>query len=619
MKKLLLMSFVFICVGFCLVPKAKGQIVYAYGLIDVDANSRSIDGYAGTWLDYSAGIYYDPEVRGDLYRTDNNETSLDQGADLGYSNVLPAEVFLFTSNYVENKVYCVFTQHWIRPIFNAPELNLYFDPYNFSSLNNREEGPWQGSTFSHNNIRSRRIFLGWIQACDLITPPPTPTPTPPPPTPTPTPTPPPCSSDAGETCQDSATFRVYPTSIRPKSVSGENENATAEVCISPARANVEVTLKLVLRTEFKNFGGHIDSRHIGKRPLGRLSRTRGRTGSNGCFSAKYYPSHISSTVGIDAEVTRFTGSNNVFVGLDNLVGMIEQDNYRFIGTTTSHPKNHFGTVRTVTGLGRIAQDYNNEYYNGGIPPLSEKIAYNDMSLAFGGKFDLDRKWLNSSSHHEHREGINCDVRSRNIPLNRRAKLNDFFRERGSNRTKDETRSRAPHWHLRFERFLEANDSFSQMRNGIEQNPSEFVGVNSAEITPHSFVEDAWEVLDRIATQEEWEVWHNRLIEAKSQGASQFLAEIKVYERNLFSMSEYVARQRTNEEFIEDVFWSHLFRQPTQLEREYWENYLENLPPSVPRQRRRMRLLNEFENLPDFEEFVSNIVDSNDVPLPPTTP
>jgi hypothetical protein len=69
----------------------------------------------------------------------------------------------------------------------------------------------------------------------------------------------------------------------------------------------------------------------------------------------------------------------------------------------------------------------------------------------GGKFEIDHDWnLANVRHGEHRLGINCDVRSFNVPASRYAALTDIFRARGSARYLDETGTDFPHWHLRFE-------------------------------------------------------------------------------------------------------------------------------------------------------------------------
>jgi hypothetical protein len=65
------------------VSKAQAQYVYYYTDVRYVPEYRFVDGYTTTWLDYYAGLYYDPAVLGELYRTDMNETPLDSGYDVG--------------------------------------------------------------------------------------------------------------------------------------------------------------------------------------------------------------------------------------------------------------------------------------------------------------------------------------------------------------------------------------------------------------------------------------------------------------------------------------------------------------------------------------------------------
>lgn len=627
MKKLLFVSFLLLIWGLGInVFEAKAQTAYGISIVRYNNSTRIVDGYSGTWLDYYAGLYYDPEVRGDLYRTDNPEISLDSGYSTGWADIIPAEVYLDTTNYQEGRTYCTYSQHFVLAYYYYTTTNYWLDPFRYSSFIYTGGGPWGGYPFSYYYVYPRRYRLGWTQACITIpvTPPPTPTPTPPTPTPTPTP----CDPNLGGFCQgENMDLRVSPLTIKPSGVTGGTNKAKVTVRItnylgSPV-ANRNVSLSLVLRPLQSDFGGHIVSQHTGNKPLGKLENISGTTNSNGVFETHYSPSHISGTIGIDGISSRSRDTTDILVGNTSLVLLGEGENYHLIGQTTAHPVNHYATQQAVAAHTLIANDYKAQFYGNNPIPENDKLAYNDMSLVWGGKFDLAKKWSASGAHAEHREGINTDVRCctnpGNVPRNRWVALNEIFRNRGSNRTNDETGGNAPHWHLRFENFL-AQEDLSQTQNKIEQNPNVFGEYNPAPVTTHYFVELVWwTILDRESTQEEWSNWHTQIVGAKAQGASQLFEKAKAFQQELFSSSEYVARHRTNEEFVEDVFNSHLMREPTQAEKEYWISYMQNLPPSFPQQRRRLRMLAEFELLDEFEDVVSGIVDETIAPEPSPTP
>ena len=97
----------------------------------------------------------------------------------------------------------------------------------------------------------------------------------------------------------------------------------------------------------------------------------------------------------------------------------------------------------------MANDYKNQFYGSEAIPDGDKLRLNDMSLINGGKFDLSANWCATCPHAEHRVGINSDLSSLNVPVNRRAILEQFFRDRGSPNFVDETASNN-HWHLRIE-------------------------------------------------------------------------------------------------------------------------------------------------------------------------
>jgi hypothetical protein len=95
------------------VSTAQAQYAYYYTDVQYVPQYRYVDGYTSTWLDYYAGLYYDPAVLGELYRTDMNENPLDQGYHEGYADWIDAEVYLFTRNYVEGKTYCTSGVHFL--------------------------------------------------------------------------------------------------------------------------------------------------------------------------------------------------------------------------------------------------------------------------------------------------------------------------------------------------------------------------------------------------------------------------------------------------------------------------------------------------------------------------
>lgn len=182
--------------------ETSAQTAYGLSIVQYNPAPRTVTGLSATWLDYWAGLYYDPEVIGELYRTDDPETSLDQGSMIGYADTIPAVVNLQTSNYLEGKTYCTYSQHAAYGYYYyvSGGSSWWFDPFRYTFMSGGT--PWGGFPFTYYYTIPRRYRLGTTQACVTIPfPDPTPTPTPgclgsnpigcqgtPTPTPTPNPT-----------------------------------------------------------------------------------------------------------------------------------------------------------------------------------------------------------------------------------------------------------------------------------------------------------------------------------------------------------------------------------------------------------------------------------------------
>ncbi|MBP7796126.1 MAG: hypothetical protein KA059_05050 [Elusimicrobiales bacterium] len=80
--------------------------------------------------------------------------------------------------------------------------------------------------------------------------------------------------------------------------------------------------------------------------------------------------------------------------------------YTLIGSTPTHPANHFARSQTIDLLKEIAWKYHEEF------PKSEVLNINDISLIWGGLFDVNNNW--KPPHTFHRYGRQVDIRSWSI-------------------------------------------------------------------------------------------------------------------------------------------------------------------------------------------------------------
>ena len=123
-----------------------------------------------------------------------------------------------------------------------------------------------------------------------------------------------------------------------------------------------------------------------------------------CNSAVLYRApQISGEEKINATLkdTEERASKSIFIMVPALSPLFETEFYRVpLNRDTSHPENHYATNDTISAIQGMAQDYF-EATEGTM------ISINDMSLPWGGLFDISGNW--APSHHWHRTGKSVDI------------------------------------------------------------------------------------------------------------------------------------------------------------------------------------------------------------------
>lgn len=605
MKKSILCAMVLAAVCLLLAPR-QAQAQYAYGISDIASSqqSRQVYGYSATWLDYYAGYYYDPAVQGELYWQHNNEVPLSQGYTEGYADWIPAEVWTVTSQYQPVTTYSVYSNHFVRAYYYYSSCSgfmggCYSDPYGFSFFSGGTYGGYPSYYYDpYYFVSSRRYYLGTTgislrtpsdqcsagmqfdevgNAC-------------PNPQPTPVPTP------------QTESIEIYVSNInlRPSGTGGTN-TATVEVRTSPANRPVTLSLQAAEEGQWRtDFGGHVEASHNGTRPRGRLGASSGTTNASGVFRTTFTAPIFNGVTRVFARSGQRSVGQNVFVQVEGLTELGAGAHYNLIGcdNTPAHPcgTNHWGTPAANQGLVQIADDYKAQYYGAGDIPHERKLAYNDQSLPKGGKFDLDASWSEANRQHaEHRVGINCDVRSNNVPGERWERLNEIFRERGSTRTNDETGTRSPHWHLRFE--------FGSQQARVR--------TTAASLVPENW----WGAVNHAPNDDDWAYWTNRVTDAQAQGQPQTLAEVKALNRSLFYSDEYVGRARSDEDFLADLYVTYLQREPDQGGLNFWLGVMRDDYANGINAREHM--VRAFEESIEFGEVVASLDVMSTPPADPT--
>jgi hypothetical protein len=156
-------------------------------------------------------------------------------------------------------------------------------------------------------------------------------------------------------------------------------------------------------------GGHA---HTGGRPTGTFIPPTCTTDGSGACAVNYHSPEVSGKEKIVAVLVSkpdVQASADLAVMVPGLVnaeeqaGVLNGTQFRFTGYTEAHPVNHFLRPRALSALFDIgAQVYS---------ILHATVGFNDMSLKWGGIFDLGQKgspyW--SKPHGLHRDGLSIDI------------------------------------------------------------------------------------------------------------------------------------------------------------------------------------------------------------------
>jgi hypothetical protein len=194
---------------------------------------------------------------------------------------------------------------------------------------------------------------------------------------------------------------------------------------------------------YPNGGGH--DHHDSGRPKGEYDRYEGSTGSDGWqFQVTYTAPEVSGTVETRGTCTSqygicYGGTFTTDVKIAGLAPMPNGLNYDLVGSwgmpgvSSQHASNHHAAPSFIGKLVYLADLYHLQY--------GARLAYNDISLQWGGLFDIGNNWR--PDHWEHRKGISADVAF--VPENRRR---DFFQFLRDAKIAGKITTHATHWHVR---------------------------------------------------------------------------------------------------------------------------------------------------------------------------
>lgn len=212
----------------------------------------------------------------------------------------------------------------------------------------------------------------------------------------------------------------------------------ARVTIRGAPAS-GVSVQISLGPELDDDGGHIRHNETVGSPAGRprgvlrdttmafgsgTASISGVTNAAGEFSFIYDPSEFSGAYklhGTCAGCASVTVAP-VKVWIQDLLNVPASSEWTLIGSTPSHPDNHFLTASALLFFENARGQWTKRF------PSAEPWKLNDASLKWGGRFDLGHDWI-SPAHNAHREGKGMDIDANPLDANERDNFAKWARGR----------------------------------------------------------------------------------------------------------------------------------------------------------------------------------------------
>lgn len=195
-------------------------------------------------------------------------------------------------------------------------------------------------------------------------------------------------------------INASPSEVWPKGA-GNDDKTTSTIMVTatnPPPEGCTVNFKV---EPVENSGGHS---HGGNRPKGTVTPTTLTipAGSLEPVYALYSSSDVSGQEKIIVEVNGSKADEKmVEVKVPDLMPLDSLSWYNLTGSTSSHSANHYGTNSTKVAVYNMASDYWNE--------ALVRLGINDMSLPWGGLFDINGNWSSSPGHSLHRTGESVDI------------------------------------------------------------------------------------------------------------------------------------------------------------------------------------------------------------------
>ena len=198
----------------------------------------------------------------------------------------------------------------------------------------------------------------------------------------------------------------------PPDIEPNVSNIDIPVQLKPVCENEDVSNKTLVfkikrvdsNSEYEN-GGHSHDHATVSTAVGYFDNNTCTTDSTGSCDVTWHPPEASGLyelkVYVDGEPD-VANTQRFIVGVDGLTSLVPSSYYRLTGQTPSHPDNHWAMEDVVGYIQQMASAFYLDNNNA-------TLGINDMSLVYGGLFDIAADW--NIPHSLHRLGRSVDIDS----------------------------------------------------------------------------------------------------------------------------------------------------------------------------------------------------------------
>ena len=178
----------------------------------------------------------------------------------------------------------------------------------------------------------------------------------------------------------------------------------------------------------------------------------------------YYWEYVGEFSHILYETTQWIGGcsgtqkDEIYIKIENLVELEPGLGYVLVGSTQTHPYNHYVVPEFKKDLENIGKDWKKSC------PKSDPLYYNDASLPWGGLFDININW--AQPHIGHRYGFEIDISKKWIRKGNREKAINIMCKYAEVYSEGDKPGEYPHYHI-----VDRNASkevFEELEEGIKE-------------------------------------------------------------------------------------------------------------------------------------------------------